>query len=139
MSKIVTLGEIMLRLSPPGHLRFVQSNSFDIVYGGGEANVAVSCANYGHEAYFVTKLPAHEIGQSALNALRQYGVKTDFICRGGIPSTHTRHGLWRSQGWHQQLHGLYGKRGGYQVHPGHPRQRHRTGLLPYQPEPCIAH
>lgn len=83
MSKIVTLGEIMLRLSPPGHLRFVQSNSFDVVYGGGEANVAVSCANYGHEAYFVTKLPTHEIGQGALNSLRQYGVKTDFIARGG--------------------------------------------------------
>ena len=49
----------------------------------GEANVAVSCANYGHEAYFVTKLPKHEIGQSAVNALRKYGVKTDFICRGG--------------------------------------------------------
>lgn len=83
MSKIVTLGEIMLRLSPPGHLRFVQSNAFDVVYGGGEANVAVSCANYGHEAYFVTKLPTHEIGQSALNSLRQFGVNTDFIARGG--------------------------------------------------------
>ena len=49
--KIVTLGEIMLRLSTPGNTRFVQSDSFDVVYGGGEANVAVSCANYGHEAY----------------------------------------------------------------------------------------
>ena len=57
--------------------------TFDVVYGGGEANVAVSCANYGHEAYFVTKLPKHEIGQSAVNALRKYGVKTDFISRGG--------------------------------------------------------
>ena len=57
--------------------------SFDVVYGGGEANVAVSCANYGHDAYFVTKLPKHEIGQSAVNALRKYGVKTDFIARGG--------------------------------------------------------
>lgn len=63
MSKIVTLGEIMLRLSPSGHLRFVQSNSFDVVYGGGEANVAVSCANYGHDAYFVTKLPT-QIGRA---------------------------------------------------------------------------
>ena len=53
MGKIVTLGEIMLRLSTPGNTRFVQSDSFDVVYGGGEANVAVSCANYGHEAYFV--------------------------------------------------------------------------------------
>ena len=81
--KIVTLGEIMLRLSTPGNTRFVQSDSFDVVYGGGEANVAVSCANYGHEAYFVTKLPKHEIGQSAVNALRKYGVKTDYIARGG--------------------------------------------------------
>ena len=72
MAKIVTLGEIMLRLSTPGNTRFVQSDSFDVVYGGGEANVAVSCANYGHDAYFVTKLPKHEIGQSAVNALRKY-------------------------------------------------------------------
>ena len=83
MGKIVTLGEIMLRLSTPGNLRFVQSDRFDIVYGGGEANVAVSCANYGHDAYYVTKLPKHEIGQSAVNALRRYGVKTDYIVRGG--------------------------------------------------------
>lgn len=79
--KIVTLGEIMLRLSTPGNTRFVQSDSFDVVYGGGEANVAVSCANYGHEAYFVSKLPKHEIGQSAVNALRKYSVRTDFIAR----------------------------------------------------------
>ena len=82
--KIVTFGEIMLRLSPAGqNNRFVQADRFDVVYGGGEANVAVSCANYGHDAYFVTKLPKHEIGQSALNSLRRYGVKTDFIARGG--------------------------------------------------------
>jgi len=74
----------MLRLSPSGlNNRFVQADSFDVVYGGGEANVAVSCANYGHDAYFVTKLPSHEIGQSALNALRRYGVHTDYIARGG--------------------------------------------------------
>lgn len=83
MKKIVTLGEIMLRLSPPGNGRFIQSDSFNVVYGGGEANVAVSCANYGHDAYFVTKLPEHEIGQSALNSLRKYGVKSDFVVRGG--------------------------------------------------------
>lgn len=83
MKKIVTLGEIMLRLSTPGNKRFIQSDSFDAVFGGGEANVAVSCANYGHEVYFVSKLPAHEIGQSAINALRKYGVKTEFIARGG--------------------------------------------------------
>lgn len=73
----------MLRLSTPVNKRFVQSDSFDVVYGGGEANVAVSCANYGHEAYFVSKLPAHEIGQAAVNALRRYGVNTDYIVRGG--------------------------------------------------------
>ena len=59
MGKIVTLGEIMLRLSTPGQKRFVQSDVVDVVYGGGEANVAVSCANSGHDAYFVTKLPKH--------------------------------------------------------------------------------
>ena len=83
MAKIVTLGEIMLRLSTPGHSRFIQADSFDVVYGGGEANVAVSCANYGHQAYYVTKLPKHEIGQAAVNALRRYGVRTEHIARGG--------------------------------------------------------
>ncbi len=83
MSKIVTMGEIMLRLSTPGQSRFVQTDTFDVNYGGGEANVAVSCANYGHEAYFVSKLPTHEIGQSAVNELRRYGVHTDYIARGG--------------------------------------------------------
>jgi hypothetical protein len=83
MAKIVTLGEIMLRLSPMGNDRFIQSESFRIIPGGGEANVAVSVANYGHEAYFVSKLPKHEIGQIAVNALRRYGVNTDFIARGG--------------------------------------------------------
>ena len=83
MSKIVTLAEIMLRLSPEGNSRFVQVDSFDVIWGGGEANVAVSCANYGHNAYFVSKLPKHEIGQAAVNALRRYGVNTDFIARGG--------------------------------------------------------
>lgn len=83
MSKIVTMGEIMLRLSPFGCRRFIQADSFDVIWGGGEANVAVSCANYGHDAWFVSKLPAHEIGQAAVNALRRYGVHTDHIARGG--------------------------------------------------------
>ena len=74
----------MLRLSPSGqNVRFVQADRFDVIYGGGEANVAVSCANYGHHATFVTKLPAHEIGQIAINALRRYGVDTSHIARGG--------------------------------------------------------
>ena len=83
MAKIITLGEIMLRLSPEGQDRFVQSDHFRIIPGGGEANVAISCANYGHEAYLVTKLPKHEIGQIAVNSLRRYGVKDDYIVRGG--------------------------------------------------------
>lgn len=83
MAKVVTMGEIMLRLSSNGNSRFVQCQQFDACYGGGEANVAVSLANYGHEAYFVSKVPAHEIGQCAINALRRYGVKTDYIARGG--------------------------------------------------------
>lgn len=83
MAKIVTLGEIMLRLSPEGNDRFIQTDHFRIIPGGGEANVAVSLSNYGHEAYFVTKLPTHEIGQIAVNALRRYGVDTRFVARGG--------------------------------------------------------
>ena len=83
MGKIVTLGEIMLRLSPEGNDRFIQTDRFRIIPGGGEANVAVSLANYGHEAVFVTKLPQHEIGQIAVNALRRYGVDTRYIVRGG--------------------------------------------------------
>lgn len=83
MAKIVTMGEIMLRLSPEGNDRFIQSESFRIIPGGGEANVAISCANYGHDCYFVSKLPKHEIGQIAVNALRRYGVNTEFVARGG--------------------------------------------------------
>ena len=73
----------MLRLSTPGNTRIVQSDSFDVNYGGGEANVAVSLANYGQDAYYVTKLPKHEVGQAAVNALRRCGVHTDYIVRGG--------------------------------------------------------
>jgi len=83
MAKIVTMGEIMLRLSPEGNDRFIQSESFRIIPGGGEANVAISCANYGHDCYFISKLPKHEIGQIAVNALRRYGVNTEFVARGG--------------------------------------------------------
>ncbi len=83
MAKVVTMGEIMLRLSSPLNSRFVQSQSLDVCYGGGEANVAVSLANYGHEAYFISKVPAHEIGQCAVNSLRRFGVHDDYIVRGG--------------------------------------------------------
>jgi len=81
--KVVTMGEIMLRLSTPGYSRFVQSQSLDVNYGGGEANVAVALSNYGLESYFITKQPKHEIGQAAVNSLRRYGVHTDYIVRGG--------------------------------------------------------
>ena len=81
--KAVTLGEIMLRLSPPGYSRFVQTGIFDVTYGGGEANVAAALANYGIESYFVSKLPDNEIGQSAINHLRRFGVNVDYIARGG--------------------------------------------------------
>ena len=83
MAKIVTMGELMLRLSPEGNYRFIQADSFQIIPGGGEANVAISCANYGHDCYFVSKLPKHEIGQIALNGMRRYGVNCDFVARGG--------------------------------------------------------
>jgi len=73
----------MLRLAPPGYERFVQAGSFGATFGGGEANVALSLANFGLDACFVTKLPAHEIGQMALNSLRRYGVDTSRIVRGG--------------------------------------------------------
>ena len=83
MKRIVTFGEIMLRLAPEGYYRFTQADSYGATYGGGEANVAVSLANYGMDAAFVTKLPAHDIGQAGVNSLRKYGVDTSFIARGG--------------------------------------------------------
>ncbi len=83
MKKVVTMGEIMLRLSTPRYERFVQADSFDVVYGGGEANVAVSLANYGLDPYFISKLPKNPIGDSAVNHLRRFGVNTDYIARGG--------------------------------------------------------
>jgi 2-dehydro-3-deoxygluconokinase len=83
MGKIITFGEIMLRLAPEGCYRFVQADSYGATYGGGEANVAVSLANFGMDAAFVTKLPKHEIGQAAVNRLREFGVDTGLIVRGG--------------------------------------------------------
>ena len=83
MNKVVTFGEIMLRLSPPGYLRFSQTNSFDVVYGGGESNVAVSLANYGIPVEFVTRIPNSEIGECALMELRKRGVGTSHIVIGG--------------------------------------------------------
>ncbi|MEC7263751.1 MAG: sugar kinase, partial [Bacteroidota bacterium] len=81
--KVITFGEIMLRLAPPGFLRFSQANSFDVVYGGGESNVAVSLANYGIPVDFVTRLPKNDIGECALMEMRKRGVGTDRIIFGG--------------------------------------------------------
>lgn len=83
MSKVVTFGEIMLRLAPNGYYRFFQNDQMQATFGGGEANVAVSLANYGLDSTYVTKLPKHAIGQAAVNSLRYYGVDTSKIVRGG--------------------------------------------------------
>jgi len=83
MGKFITFGEIMMRLSPIGYERFVQAKQFNVFFAGGEANVAASLANYGKDCYYVTKLPAHEIGQAAINEMRRFGIKTDYIVRGG--------------------------------------------------------
>ncbi|MBQ9117634.1 MAG: sugar kinase [Clostridia bacterium] len=83
MKKVVTFGELMLRLAPENYLRFVQTEKYDATFGGAEANVAVSLANYGLDVAFVSKLPVHEIGQAGINSLRKYGVDTSKIVRGG--------------------------------------------------------
>jgi 2-dehydro-3-deoxygluconokinase len=77
--KVVTFGEIMMRLAPPGYQRIVQTASYDVTYAGGEANVAASLAQFGYDAYFVTKLPKHEVGQACRCFLQKYGVKTEYI------------------------------------------------------------
>ncbi|HCD81871.1 MAG TPA: 2-dehydro-3-deoxygluconokinase [Ruminococcaceae bacterium] len=81
--RVITFGELMLRLAPEGYYRFLQADKLGATFGGGEANVAVSLANYGIDAAFVSKLPTHEIGQAAVNSLRKFGVDTSLITRGG--------------------------------------------------------
>ena len=83
MGKVVTFGEIMLRLSPQGFLRFSQANNFDVVYGGGESNVAVSLANFGVDVDFITRLPKNDIGACAMMEMRKRGVGVDKIIYGG--------------------------------------------------------
>ena len=83
MYKVVTFGEIMLRLAPEGYNRFFQNDRMQATFGGGEANVAVSLANFGIHSTYVTKLPAHAIGQAAVDSLRYFGVDTSEIVRGG--------------------------------------------------------
>ena len=81
--KVVTFGEIMMRLSPPGFQRFTQARAFDVIYGGGEANVAASLANFGIPVDYVTRLPQNDLGEACIQFLRQYGVGVDKIVRGG--------------------------------------------------------
>lgn len=102
--KVVTFGELMVRLQPFNYERFVQANSLEFTFGGGEANVAVSLANYGLDAAFVTKLPAHAIGQAAVNSLRRYGVDTSMIDRGRRPDPRYR-GRQRQAGRGRQCAG----------------------------------
>jgi 2-dehydro-3-deoxygluconokinase len=83
MAKIVTFGEIMLRLSPPGYQRIVQTRSFDVTFGGAEANVAAALARFGLPAEYVTRLPANDVGDACIGYLRQHGVGTGHIVRGG--------------------------------------------------------
>ncbi len=83
MAKVITMGEIMLRLSTPSHERFIQADNFDVNYGGGEANVAVSLAGFGHDAQFVTAVPDNEIGECALSTLRKYQVGTKYVAKEG--------------------------------------------------------
>lgn len=83
MSRVITFGEIMMRLSPPDYQRFVQAKEFEVAYGGGEANVAFSLAQLGIDTSFVTKLPKNPLGDSVVNELKRYGVDTSFIARGG--------------------------------------------------------
>ncbi len=83
MSKVITFGELMIRLQPYNYERFIQASNLEFTFGGGEANVAVSLANYGVDVSYVTKLPDHVIGQCAVNSLRRYGVDTSKIVRGG--------------------------------------------------------
>lgn len=83
MKKVVTFGEIMLRLTPPGHKRFSQASEFDVIYGGGESNVAVSLANYGIPVSFASRIPDNDIGECAVMEMRKRGVQTQDIVRGG--------------------------------------------------------
>lgn len=108
MKRVVTFGEIMLRLSPKGHQRLVQADSFDATYGGGEANVAASLVNFGVDATYVTVLPPSSLGQAALNHLRRYGVDVGHVKRGG-----DRLGLYFIElgSSHLPIHVIYDRKG----------------------------
>ena len=81
--KVVALGEVMMRLTPSGFLRFVQARSFDVIYAGAELNVAITLANLGMTTGFVTRLPENDLGDACLNYIRQFGIAVDQIVRGG--------------------------------------------------------
>ena len=91
MARVITFGEIMMRLNPEGYLRFVQADKFEATYAGGEANVAVSLANYGMDAAYVTKVPAHEIGQCAVNELRRPASRRVLLREGRFPARFQGH------------------------------------------------
>jgi len=144
--KIITFGELMLRLAPEGYLRFVQAEKFQATMGGAEANVAVDLACLGAEAAFVTKLPVHEIGQLAVNALRRFGVETSHIIRGG-----TRVGVYYCEkGASQRASKVIYDRAGSAVAEAKPGEFdwdailagadwfHFTGITPALSESCAA-
>lgn len=83
MGKFVTFGEVMFRLNPEGFLRLVQADRLELTVAGGEANVAVSLANFGLDTAFVSKVPAHEVGDCVIRSLRKYGIDTEYVLRGG--------------------------------------------------------
>jgi 2-dehydro-3-deoxygluconokinase len=89
--KIVTYGEVMMRLSPPGFHRFTQARAFDVIYGNGEANVAASLANFGIAVDYVTRLPENDLGEACIQFLRQYGIGVEKIVR-------REAGCWRQLG-----------------------------------------
>ncbi|MDR0530689.1 MAG: sugar kinase [Oscillospiraceae bacterium] len=144
--RVVTFGEVMLRLAPEGYQRFVQAETFGASFGGAEANVAVDLCGLGMNAAFVTRLPAHEIGQAAVNALRRYGVDTSHIQRGG-----SRVGLYYCEKGASQRPSkvIYDRAGSSiaQAEPGmfdwdavleHASWFHFTGITPALSESCAA-
>ncbi len=83
VKKVVTFGEIMMRLNPPNHRRFAQTDVFEVTYGGAESNVAALLAQLGVDAYFVSKIPDNPIGEAAIKHLKKHGVRTDYVLKGG--------------------------------------------------------
>ena len=102
MAKVVTMGEIMLRLSPPGYQRFAQASEFEINYGGAEANVAVSLAQLGHDVTYISKIPSNAIGEAAIATLKKSGVDCRYIARGHAWPDRRSCGRTAGHGWHRR-------------------------------------